>query len=129
MGASVQVWYPDSAAKTAQTIEEFEKEGLPLIILANWRGFSGGKRDLFDGVLQAGSCIVEALRQYRWPVIVYLPPGCELRGGAWVVVDSQISAGVIEMFAGALFCPADFRAMVKKSGTSIRICCAITSVS
>jgi acetyl-CoA carboxylase carboxyltransferase component len=33
-------------------MEEFALEGLPLIILANWRGFSGGQRDLFDGVLQ-----------------------------------------------------------------------------
>lgn len=97
----MQVWYPDSAAKTAQAIEEFNREGLPLIILANWRGFSGGQRDLFEGVLQAGACIVNSLRSYRWPVIVYLPPGCELRGGAWVVLDSQINVGAVEMYAGA----------------------------
>ncbi len=47
-----QVWYPDSATKTAAAIEEFGLEGLPLILLANWRGFSGGQKDLFDGVLQ-----------------------------------------------------------------------------
>ena len=47
-----QVWYPDSAAKTAAAMEEFDLEGLPLFVLANWRGFSGGQRDLFDGVLQ-----------------------------------------------------------------------------
>ncbi len=41
---------------------------------------------------QAGSLIVEALRTYRQPVTVYLPPGAELRGGAWVVVDGQINA-------------------------------------
>lgn len=41
---------------------------------------------------QAGSLIVEALRVYRQPVTVYLPPGAELRGGAWVVVDGQINA-------------------------------------
>jgi acetyl-CoA carboxylase carboxyltransferase component len=97
----VQVWYPDSANKTAQALQEFDREGLPLVILANWRGFSGGQRDLFEGVLQAGSCIVEALRHYRRPVIVYLPPGCELRGGAWVVIDSQINSSAIEMYAGA----------------------------
>ena len=99
--AAVQVWYPDSAAKTAHAIEEFNKEGLPLIILANWRGFSGGQRDLFEGILQAGSCIVEALRGFKWPIMVYLPPGCELRGGAWVVVDSEINSARIEMYAGA----------------------------
>ena len=47
-----QVWFPDSALKTAQAIEEFDREGLPLVIMANWRGFSGGQRDLFEGVLQ-----------------------------------------------------------------------------
>lgn len=47
-----QVWFPDSALKTAHAMEEFDREGLPLFILANWRGFSGGQRDLFEGVLQ-----------------------------------------------------------------------------
>lgn len=46
------MWYPDSADKTWQAMEEFDAEGLPLLILANWRGFSGGQRDLFDGILQ-----------------------------------------------------------------------------
>lgn len=46
------MWYPDSAAKTAAAMEEFGLESLPLMIIANWRGFSGGQRDLFDGVLQ-----------------------------------------------------------------------------
>ena len=41
-----------------------------------------------------GSLIVEALRTYGQPVIVYLPPGTELRGGAWVVIDGQINAQV-----------------------------------
>ena len=36
--------------------------------------------------------IVENLRTYRQPVIVYLPPGAELRGGAWVVIDGQINS-------------------------------------
>ncbi len=48
-----QVWFPDSALKTAHAMEEFDREGLPLFVLANWRGFSGGQRDLFEGVLQA----------------------------------------------------------------------------
>lgn len=98
---AAQVWYPDSALKTAQAIEEFDREGLPLMVIANWRGFSGGQRDLFEGVLQAGSQIVEQLRRFRRPVTVYMPPGCELRGGAWVVLDSQINSDMIEMFAGA----------------------------
>ena len=39
-----QVWFPDSAYKTAQAINDFNKEELPLIIFANWRGFSGGMK-------------------------------------------------------------------------------------
>ena len=35
---------------------------------------------------------MENLRTYRQPVIVYLPPGAELRGGAWVVIDGQINS-------------------------------------
>ena len=42
-------------------------------------------------LMQAGSLIVHNLRTYGQPVIVYLPPGAELRGGAWVVIDGQIN--------------------------------------
>ncbi|EOY16077.1 Acetyl-CoA carboxylase 1 isoform 3 [Theobroma cacao] len=94
-----QVWFPDSATKTAQAIMDFNREELPLFILANWRGFSGGQRDLFEGILQAGSTIVENLRTYKQPVFVYIPMMGELRGGAWVVVDSRINADHIEMYA------------------------------
>lgn len=94
-----QVWYPDSAAKTAQAIKDFDREGLPLFILANWRGFSGGMRDMFDEILKSGSLIVDALRAYKQPVFVYIPPGGELRGGAWVVLDTLINPEMIEMYA------------------------------
>ncbi|KAL1223719.1 Acetyl-CoA carboxylase 1 [Cardamine amara subsp. amara] len=94
-----QVWFPDSAAKTAQALMDFNREELPLFILANWRGFSGGQRNLFEGILQAGSTIVENLRTYRQPVYVYIPKMGELRGGAWVVVDSQINSDYVEMYA------------------------------
>jgi acetyl-CoA carboxylase/biotin carboxylase 1 len=47
-----QVWYPNSAFKTGQAIADFNREGLPLIIFANWRGFSGGQQDMFDEVLK-----------------------------------------------------------------------------
>lgn len=57
--SSAQVWFPDSAAKTAQALLDFKREGLPLFILANWRGFSGGQRDLFEGVLQASECVIQ----------------------------------------------------------------------
>nr|ASZ00196.1 acetyl-CoA carboxylase 1 [California macrophylla] len=94
-----QVWFPDSATKTAQAVMDFNREELPLFIIANWRGFSGGQRDLFEGILQAGSNIVENLRTYKQPVFVYIPMMGELRGGAWVVVDSQINPDHIEMYA------------------------------
>ncbi|XP_010538957.1 PREDICTED: acetyl-CoA carboxylase 1 [Tarenaya hassleriana] len=94
-----QVWFPDSATKTAQALMDFNREELPLFILANWRGFSGGQRDLFEGILQAGSTIVENLRTYRQPVFVYIPMMGELRGGAWVVIDSRINSDYVEMYA------------------------------
>merc|ERR1712157_104994 len=49
------VWFPNSAYKTAQAIKDFRTEDLPLMILANWRGFSGGQRDMFEEVLKYGS--------------------------------------------------------------------------
>ncbi|MBA0566424.1 hypothetical protein Golob_011244, partial [Gossypium lobatum] len=50
-------------------------------------------------VMQAGSTIVENLRTYGQPVFVYIPMMGELRGGAWVVVDSRINSDQIEMYA------------------------------
>jgi len=79
------VWYPNSAFKTAQAIRDFNNgEQLPLMILANWRGFSGGQRDMYNEVLKYGSYIVDALVHYEQPVFVYIPPFGELRGGSWV---------------------------------------------
>ncbi|KAF9244091.1 acetyl-CoA carboxylase [Melanogaster broomeanus] len=73
-----QVWYPNSAYKTAQAIFDLNREGLPLIIFANWRGFSW--------------C-------YKQPVFVYIVPNGELRGGAWVVLDPSINSSKMEMYA------------------------------
>ena len=94
-----QVWFPDSAFKTAQAIQDFSKEELPIIIIANWRGFSGGRRDMGDGILKFGSFIVDQLAAYEKPVFVYIPPGGELRGGSWVVVDPRINPKHMELFA------------------------------
>ncbi|PVV03111.1 hypothetical protein BB560_002423 [Smittium megazygosporum] len=94
------VWYPNSAYKTSQAIQDFNNgEGLPLFIFANWRGFSGGQRDMYDQVLKFGSYIVDALTEYQQPVFVYIIPNGELRGGAWVVLDSSINPEVMEMYA------------------------------
>lgn len=65
-----QVWFPDSALKTAQAIEECDREQLPLVIMANWRGFSGGQRDLFEGVLQ----VCFAFQLLPWSCLS-MPPG------------------------------------------------------
>ena len=94
-----QVWYPDSAFKTAQGIKDMIAEDVPLMILANWRGFSGGMRDMFDEVLKFGALIVDSLRIFEQPVFVYIPPNGTLRGGAWVVVDPTINERHMEMFA------------------------------
>lgn len=95
-----QVWYPNSAFKTAQAINDFNcGEQLPLIIFANWRGFSGGQRDMYNEVLKYGSYIVDALVKYEQPIFVYIPPFGELRGGSWVVVDPTINEDMMEMYA------------------------------
>ncbi|KAG4025341.1 hypothetical protein MFRU_060g00170 [Monilinia fructicola] len=94
------VWYPNSAFKTAQAIKDFNNgEQLPLMILANWRGFSGGQRDMYNEVLKYGSYIVDALVKYEQPIFVYIPPFGELRGGSWVVVDPTINQEYMEMYA------------------------------
>lgn len=95
-----QVWYPNSAFKTAQAINDFNYgEQLPLMILANWRGFSGGQRDMYNEVLKYGSFIVDALVDYKQPILTYIPPTGELRGGSWVVVDPTINSDMMEMYA------------------------------
>ena len=79
------VWYPNSAFKTAQALKDFNHgEQLPVMILANWRGFSGGQKDMYNEVLKYGSYIVDALVKYEQPIFVYIPPFGELRGGSWV---------------------------------------------
>ena len=94
-----QVWFPDSAYKTAQAINDFNYgEGLPLMIFANWRGFSGGMRDMYNEILKYGSYIVDNLRKYKQPVLIYIPPYGELRGGAWVVLDPTINPDRMEMY-------------------------------
>ncbi|XP_059611586.1 acetyl-CoA carboxylase [Phlebotomus argentipes] len=94
-----QVWYPDSAYKTAQAIKDFGREELPLIIFANWRGFSGGMKDMYEQIVKFGAYIVDGLREYTQPVLVYLPPNAELRGGAWAVLDPTINPRYIECYA------------------------------
>jgi len=118
-----QVWFPDSAYKTSQAIKDFAHEDLPLFIFANWRGFSGGMKgrlppgvvfviyssslylfaflvsDMYEQIMKFGAYIVDELRQYNQPIMTYIPPFGELRGGAWAVVDTTINPRHIEMYA------------------------------
>jgi acetyl-CoA carboxylase/biotin carboxylase 1 len=71
------------------------------MIFANWRGFSGGQRDMFDEVLKYGSLIVDAFVAHEQPVFVLIPPHAEIRGGAWVVLDASINSSVMELYATA----------------------------
>ena len=92
------VWFPDSSRKTATAIEDANREGLPLIIFANFRGFSGGMSDMAQAILKEGAKIVDGLSSYKHPVVVYLVPNGELRGGAWVVLDPSINPEHMTMY-------------------------------
>lgn len=54
---------------------------------------------MYEQVMKFGAEIVFALRRVSGPVIVYIPPGGELRGGAWAVVDPTINPRYMEMYA------------------------------
>lgn len=49
--------------------------------------------------MKFGAYIVDGLRQYKQPIIIYIPPNGELRGGAWAVVDPTINTRYMEMYA------------------------------
>lgn len=69
------------------------------MIFANWRGFSGGMKDMYEQIVKFGAYIVDGLREYKKPVFIYLPPNAELRGGAWAVLDSLINPRYMESYA------------------------------
>ncbi|KII67787.1 Acetyl-CoA carboxylase [Thelohanellus kitauei] len=94
-----QVLSPDSSFKFSQHIDDSNRERLPLFIFANFRGFSAGLKDMYNQVLKFGSMIVDSLRNYRFPIFIYIMPYGELRGGSWAVLDSSINSKYIEMYA------------------------------
>jgi acetyl-CoA carboxylase/biotin carboxylase 1 len=49
--------------------------------------------------------IVDNLRRFQQPVFVYLPYNAEMRGGAWVVVETAINPDKIEMYAAGQWGP------------------------
>ena len=55
--------------------------------------------DMYDQVLKFGAYIVDALRGFHQPVLVYIPPHAELRGGSWVVIDPTINPLCMELYA------------------------------
>lgn len=55
--------------------------------------------DMYEQMLKFGAYIVDGLRQYKQPILTYIPPYAELRGGSWVVLDSTINPLCIEMYA------------------------------
>lgn len=57
---------------------------------------------MYEQVIKFGAYIVDALREYNQPILVYVPPYAELRGGAWVVIDSTINQRYMEMYADPL---------------------------
>lgn len=56
-------------------------------------------QDMYDQVLKFGAYIVDALRSFHQPVLVYIPPHAELRGGSWVVIDPTINPLCMELYA------------------------------
>jgi acetyl-CoA carboxylase/biotin carboxylase 1 len=54
--------------------------------------------DMAQAILKEGAKIVDGLSSYKQPVIVYLVPNGELRGGAWVVLDPSINPEQMTMF-------------------------------
>ena len=54
---------------------------------------------MHDQVDKFGVYIVDGLRNYTRPIMVYIPPFAELRGGAWVVIDPTINESCMEMYA------------------------------
>ncbi|KAG8315423.1 hypothetical protein J6590_071132 [Homalodisca vitripennis] len=54
---------------------------------------------MYEQILKFGAYIVDGLREYKQPIITYIPPNGELRGGAWAVVDPTINPVHMEMYA------------------------------
>ncbi len=86
-----RMWDQWGAYKTADWIQTINREGLPLVIMPNIRGFAGDATALYEDVVKHGANIVRHLRGFRQKVVIWMPPYAELRGGAWVVIDPYIN--------------------------------------
>ena len=54
---------------------------------------------MYEQIMKFGAYIVDGLREYKQPILIYIPPNGELRGGAWAVVDTTINPRHMEMYA------------------------------
>ena len=79
------------SCKVAETIRACTIEGLPILILANWRGFDGGTTSMLQRVLATGSDIVRSLTEKGPPILVHVPMGGILSGGSMVVFANAIN--------------------------------------
>ncbi len=95
---SPNILYPETSYKIAKTIRDCNVEKIKLLIIADWRGFSGGTRDMYDNVLDFGSMIVSELGCYEHPITIYIPPGGQLRGGSMVVFSKSINRHKIKFY-------------------------------
>ncbi|KAI5180117.1 acetyl-CoA carboxylase / biotin carboxylase 1 [Nematocida sp. AWRm80] len=91
------VLFPETSKKIGQSIKDFSLEHLPILILANWKGFTATHTDMQEGILQHGAEIIQSMVHSQTPIFVYIGPNAELRGGSWVVFDKKIGNRI--MFA------------------------------
>lgn len=58
-----------------------------------------GFADMYDQILKFGAHIIDCIRQFKQPVLIYIPPHGELRGGSWGVLDPTINPLYVELYA------------------------------
>lgn len=111
-----------ASLKVAQHIENLDREGLPLLFNASISGFMPRPEDHLKGVVPGGAKILDSLRTFSQPGLIYVPPFGQLWGGAWVVIDRNINPNIVMVAdhtaamgilgsAGAISVPKNERAM------------------
>lgn len=88
------VMFSETAEKISRAIDTFNKEKADILIMANWKGFSGSTESMLRGILQSGSQIIKSLIAFKQRAFVYLPPFGELRGGTYLIFDSKINSNI-----------------------------------
>lgn len=81
----------NSSEKFASFVDQVDREGLHLLILANFKGFSGGDRDMKNGILKYGAKILEKFQKFRKKVFVYIGREWQVRGGTFVILDKFLN--------------------------------------